>query len=570
MVAAVRRHVWLALFAGAVVGCVSLTQLSPGTRTAASRPHLDRVLQQQLDSDDAASIQVIARAAAGHEIAEVSADARAVGAHVVAELPMVDAVTMRIARRELRRLTTLPSIATLSVDGPVAMAASATNPWTSLLPGTNTYQTLGITDLTLMGDTIGVAIIDTGIVGGTAGSVVNFFDFTKSATTVASVIAYDDNGHGTHVAGLIGDPGVQSYGNVGGVAPNVRLIGMKVLDAQGQGTTTNVIRALDYAVKNRSVLGIDVINLSLGHPIYESADTDPLVQAVQRTVAAGIVVVVAAGNEGANRTTGEVGYAGILSPGNAPSAITVGTADTLATGTRTDDRVAPFSSRGPTWYDAYAKPDVIAPGRRQLSTAAPGSTLYNTYQTKLVVFLNPTATKTSKVTAPSRYISLSGTSMSTGVVAGVVARVLQAHRLTYTAATNTTWKPSKLPPNLVKAILMYTATLMSDENGNVYDVLTQGAGEVNAAGAVALARLVNTSMPANAPWLTAPLVPRTTFGADTLAWSQRLVWGDRLVWGNDVPIETNADVWSNRLVWGSRLVWGNAQDAASATASVAG
>jgi serine protease AprX len=99
-----------------------------------------------------------------------------------------------------------------------------------------------------------------------------------------------------------------------------------------------------------------VLNLSLGHPIYEPAATDPLVQAVERAVAAGIVVVTSAGNEGTNRVTGQVGYAGITSPGNAPSAITVGAVDTRNTTTRLDDQVPSFSSRGPTWYDAYAKP----------------------------------------------------------------------------------------------------------------------------------------------------------------------------------------------------------------------
>ena len=110
---------------------------------------------------------------------------------------------------------------------------------------------------------------------------------------------------------------------------------MKVLDEYGSGYSSTVIKAIEFAIANKSQLKIDVINLSLGHPIYEAAATDPLVQAVERAVAAGIVVVVASGNEGINRETGTVGYAGIASPGNAPSAISVGAGDTKNTLTRT-------------------------------------------------------------------------------------------------------------------------------------------------------------------------------------------------------------------------------------------
>ena len=97
-----------------------------------------------------------------------------------------------------------------------------------------------------------------------------------------------------------------------------------MLDKKGAGKTSDVIAAVDFAVANRGKFNIRVINLSLGHPIYESALTNPLVRAVEAAVRAGIVVVVASGNRGTNPATGLVGYAGIASPGNAPSAITVG------------------------------------------------------------------------------------------------------------------------------------------------------------------------------------------------------------------------------------------------------
>ena len=133
----------------------------------------------------------------------------------------------------------------------------------------------------------------------------------------ANVLPVDGYGHGTHVAGLIGGNKVE----VEGVAPGVKYVSLRVLDGTGSGSTTNVIAAIQWAVNNRVAYGINVMNLSLGHPIYESAATDPLVQAVEAAVRAGIVVVVSAGNIGTNSTTGLVGYGGITSPGNARSAI---------------------------------------------------------------------------------------------------------------------------------------------------------------------------------------------------------------------------------------------------------
>ena len=208
---------------------------------------------------------------------------------------------------------------------------------------------------------------------------ITFFDFTAPTQGTKTVPAYDDYGHGTHVGGLIGSGGGMSNSAYAGVAPESKYIALKVLDQNGAGYTSNVIAAINWVVANKSKYHIDVINLSLGHPVYEPAATDPLVQAVENAVAAGIVVVAAAGNFGGDPVTHVTGYAGITSPGNAPDAITVGAVDTAQTMARGDDAVAWYSSRGPTWYDAYQKPDIVAPGSKLVSDVDSRSALYSSY-----------------------------------------------------------------------------------------------------------------------------------------------------------------------------------------------
>ena len=282
------------------------------------------------------------------------------------------------------------------------------------------------------GTGIGVAVVDSGIEPGTDfdARITGFYDFTRG--DIRAVTPLDPYGHGTHVAGLIASEYV-------GVAPNARLIGLRVLNENGQGDTANVVRAIEFAIANKDLLGIDVLNLSLGHPIYEPAATDPLVQAVEHATREGIVVVVSAGNFGVNRKTGAAGYAGIASPGNAPSALTTGAARTFNTVTRADDRVAPFSSRGPSWYDGFAKPDFVAPGDNLLSIAAAGSVLRLAQEQR---------------GNTGNYMRLSGTSMAAGVASGVVALVLHANR--------------DLTPNAVKAVLEYTSIPVLDDDGTPF------------------------------------------------------------------------------------------------------
>ena len=149
---------------------------------------------------------------------------------------------------------------------------------------------------------VGVAIIDSGIAPSAdfGTRIKAFYDFTHRSETGAPTTPapYDDLGHGTHVAGLIASAGAGPSYMFQGVAPAANLIVVKVLDKLGASSTSTVIAALEYIVDNQKTLGVNVINLSLGHPITAPAKFDPLVQSVENAVRRGIVVVVAAGNDG--------------------------------------------------------------------------------------------------------------------------------------------------------------------------------------------------------------------------------------------------------------------------------
>lgn len=372
------------------------------------------------------------------------------GHAVVAELPLINAVTVEAHASELAAIAALPGVRSLSSDGTVRSASdrvefnrtrgyrdvegkrhhyvvpeedgaptqglTAETTTASLLP---LRDVLGIDGVRTSGSGIGVAVIDSGYQKNSdIEDVYAWRDFTPAARTKP----YDDFGHGTHIAGIIKGKGDLSDGRHLGVASDTRIIALKVLDAQGQGDVTSVIAAIQLAVARHDSWGIDVINLSLGHPVYEPAATDPLVQAVEAAVRAGIAVVVSAGNHGTliDDST-STGYGGINSPGNAPSAITVGATDAMGTRSRVDDQIATFSSRGPTPYDNVVKPDLVAPGRRVLAPIPVASTLGVALADRLVCFKDCAY-------ATAKYVPLSGTSMAAAVTSGAAAAVLREPR----------------------------------------------------------------------------------------------------------------------------------------------
>jgi serine protease AprX len=299
------------------------------------------------------------------------------------------------------------------------------------------------------GKGIGIALLDSGITPHTALA-------TRVVANVSFVTGNPDTrdafGHGTHIAGIITGAASAARGvtagYAGGIAPGAHLVNVRVLGPNGSGLTSDVIAGIDWVIANRARYNIRVINLSLGHSVMEPVADDPLCEAVERAVHAGIVVVASAGNRG-KTDDGRKILGGITSPGNSPYAITVGALNTWNTVSRSDDSVTTYSSRGPTRYDLAVKPDVVAPGNKIVSLKASGSYLGFAYP----------ATHTGG-TGSNAYMQLSGSSMAAGVVSGGVALLLQGK--------------SGLSPAQIKLLMQSGSTYLREDG-----LIAGGAGSIN-------------------------------------------------------------------------------------------
>ncbi|MGX6444430.1 S8 family peptidase [Neobacillus sp. K501] len=296
-------------------------------------------------------------------------------------------------------------------------------------------------DQVLTGAGVTIAIIDTGIYPhqDLEDRIIDFKDFVNNRTE-----PYDDNGHGTHCAGDAAGNGAASDFQYIGPAPEANLIGVKVLDKLGSGSLETIMDGVEWCIQyneSNPANKIDIISMSLGSDAqdYGSDNNDPMVSIVEAAWKSGIVVCVAAGNSGPSAGS-------IASPGVSDLVITVGALDDRDTpGTKTDDVVAEFSSRGPTVY-GLEKPDIVAPGVNIISLRSP-----NSYLDKLQ--------KSSRV--GNDYTVLSGTSMATPICAGIVA-LMKQH------------KPN-LTPDDIKHQLKIGADTWKDLDPNKY-----GAGYINA------------------------------------------------------------------------------------------
>lgn len=259
----------------------------------------------------------------------------------------------------------------------------------------------------ILGTGIGVAVVDTGIsphkdFTDTRNRIVAFKDMINGKTE-----AYDDNGHGTHVSGIVGGSGFSSKQKYMGVAPDCNLISVKVLDDKGDGNTSDVLSGLQWIIDHKEEYNIRIVNISVGTTKKERVDENSLlVKGVNAVWDSGIVVVVAAGNNGP-------GPMSISIPGISRKVITVGCADDNVAVELGGSRVRDYSGRGPT-SACIKKPDIVAPGSNIVSCNISSPLLG--WQKHL-----------QNNCSPMLYTVKSGTSMATPVVSGALALLLQKY-----------------------------------------------------------------------------------------------------------------------------------------------
>lgn len=348
---------------------------------------------------------------------------------------------------------------------------------------------------------IGVALVDSGVVpvdGLRSGNIVNGPDLSLESQ-LPELRYLDTFGHGTHLAGIIA--GNDRATGFRGIAPGATLTSVKVATADGAVDVSQVIAGIDWVVKHRNddpARPIRVLNLAYGTDSVQSPQVDPLAHAVENAWRAGIVVVAAAGNGGADAPS-------LTNPATDPYVLAIGSVDLGGTGQKRDDLVSAFSSRG----NDTRRVDLVAPGRSIVSLRNPGSAADTAF---------------SSARVGEDFFKGSGTSQSAAVVSGSIALLLQQR--------------PHLTPDQVKGLLTDTADPLRRS-----EATAQGAGELDVAEA-ARARVSNQRQ----TW------PRST-GAGSLEAARggfHLTDGDVPLTGeNDIFGPFDADTWAQASTAGT-------------------
>jgi serine protease AprX len=392
-----------------------------------------------------------------HSQAAAESTVHELGGTVETKLPIINGFAAKVPAGSLDELNRSAGVAAVTQDGTVRMqdvSFDAKGDFGSLYNLENIIHAKDVWKAGYTGKGVDVAMIDTGVVPvnglTTPGKVVNGPDL--SFDSQANNLQYLDGfGHGTHIAGIIGGkdnavtgtPDKYYQDNFVGIAPDSRIVNVKVGNASGAVDVSQVLAAIDWVVQHRNDNGmnIKVLNLSFGTDSAQPYVADPLDYAAEVAWRKGIVVVVAAGNAG-------FGNAQLNDPANDPYVISVGADDPLGTNGISDDTVPSWSSRG----SSTRHPDLVAPGAHVVSLRDPGSYLDQS--------------KPSAVVA-NRFFRGSGTSQAAGVVSGAAALLLQQ-------------RPS-LTPDQVKCLLTNTASKLP---GVAVTDPGQGAGLINVSAAM--------------------------------------------------------------------------------------
>lgn len=318
-------------------------------------------------------------------------------AQIIYEYPFLNAFGIRIERDKIDYIAQLSQVVFIS---------SQTHIFAQVSKAKEVINLKQFYSQNILGQNINVVVIDTGISPHIdflfpTQRVVYFKDFISQKT-----LLYDDNGHGTSVCGILAGNGIKSGKKYSGIAPYSKLIVLKCLNQNGQTNTMEMLNCLQWVYDNKSKFDIDIVCMSFGaNPLSKN---DPLMRGAEALWDQGIVVVAAAGNSGPQSQS-------IKSPGSSHKIITVGAIDDGREGeqpffySHDNIKLAEFSSRGPAF--GFYKPDVLASG---VDLVCAGTADYTT---------------------------MSGTSASTPIIAGVCALLLQKYQ-------------KSISPNQVKEILL--------------------------------------------------------------------------------------------------------------------
>ena len=307
---------------------------------------------------------------------------------------LIDSIAGTIELNRIHELLEIPGVVFVELDGRLEVQMEDVVP----AHGVDlVWQDTGYT-----GSGVTMAIIDTGIDGNHTAlddlddnnmtndpKIVAFYDAINNpgATNGTEIFPYDDNGHGTHCAGITAGTGAPNYQHVG-VAPQANLVGVKVLDGGGSGSFAAVMAGMEWTVEKRHEFNIRAASMSLGALTgaieWTSSEEESVNRMANEMMRAGVTLFIAAGNSGGSATIG--------TPGSAEDVITVGSLDK-------NTAIAIYSSQGPT-EEGRVKPNIAFVG--------------------------------SSVNAPDAntgdgYVSLSGTSMATPGAAGVAVLMYQAN-----------------------------------------------------------------------------------------------------------------------------------------------